>query len=176
MHLRFSTAAGLPVTEEHAQEPCAVISGILIHPDTGRVEGFFVRVPAFLRSEERFLQTMDIRHWGARIRIRSADLLVPVEEIIRLEQLLEEGRPVLGQRIVSEGGQVLGTCRDVQFDTKQFLIDWIFPKRWLKWGRAIPVSSIVEVRPDAIVVRDAVLLPEAETGKKAALLPELGAA
>ncbi len=169
MHIRFSTAVGLPVQEEHARSSCAAVRGVLLHPDTGKIEGFFVAVPGFLHAEERFLQTMDILHWGKSIRIRDENVLIPVGDVIRLERLLEERRPVLGQRIVSEGGVSLGTCKDIQFDTKQFQLEWIFPRRMLRWGRAIPASSIVEVRSDAVVVREAVLLQE--TAEKTTLLP-----
>lgn len=169
MHLRFSTAAGLPVQEEHAREAVGFISGILLHPDLGKVEGFFVRVSGFLRSEELFLQTMDILHWGKRIRIRDASVLIPLNDIIRLEALVEEGRFMVGQRIISESGITLGTCRDVQFDTTQFMLEWLFPRRFLRWKRAIPASSIVEVTSDAVIVRDAVLLPDA--AEQVTLLP-----
>lgn len=160
--------------DEHTQEPCAVVSGILIHPDRGLVEGFFVHTPAFFGSEMLFLQTMDIRHWGTHIRIESSDLLIPTEDVIRLAELLQENRPVLGQRMISEEGRTLGTCRDVQFDTQHFQIEWLFPKQWMRWQPAIPASSIVEVRTDVIVVRHATLLPEKpESGS---LLPAWGAA
>lgn len=168
MHLRFSTAVGLPVIEEHAREACGLVSGILLHPDLGKVEGFFVRVAGFFRSEERLLQAVDILHWGKYVRIRDESVLIPVEDVIRLAALLEEDRPIIGQRIISEGGTTLGTCRDVQFDTNAFLLEWLFPRTLFRWRRAIPASSIVEVRPDAVVVRDVVMLPETE--EKTALL------
>jgi uncharacterized protein YrrD len=171
MHVRFSTVIGLPVREDHAREACATLRDVLIHPDTGKIEGFFVAVPGFLRSEERFLQTMDILHWGKHVRIRDTEVLIPVEDVIRLERLLEEGRPVLGQRILTEGELFIGMCRDVQFDTKHFLLEWIFPRKMLRWGRGIPASSIVEVRPDGIVVRDSALVTERE--EKAPILQGL---
>lgn len=140
------------------------ISGILIHPDRGSVEGFFVRVPAFLHSVELFLPSIDILHWGSRVRVRSAEALSPLEDLVRLRDLFHEGRPMLGQRILTEGGVKIGRCADVQFDTKKFRLEWLFSRKWLRWGRALPVTCIIIVRPDAIIVQDSILLPEVATG------------
>lgn len=160
MHIRFSTVIGLPVIEDAGDEEIALISGILLNPDLGKVEGFFVRVSGFLHSQELFLPVADIAHWGNKVRVQDAGALSPLEEFVRLKSLHEEGRPVLHQRIVTEGGMHLGVCRDVQFDTISFYLEWIFPRRWWRWRVPLPASSIVVVRSDAVVVRDAVTLPE----------------
>ena len=154
MHVRFSTCIGIPVIEEMADEGIASINGILIHPDTAFVEGFFVTIPSFLRTEELFLSSSDIIHWGMSVHIRTADVLAPLEDRVRLAALVEEGRTVLDQRVVGEGGRVIGTCRDVQFDTRVFHLEWIFPKKFLRWAIPIPTAAIVEVTPAAIIVRD----------------------
>ena len=91
-------------------------------------------------------------------------MLAPAEEIVRLRPLLTDKRTILHQRIVTEGGQMLGRCGDVQFDTKLFMLEWLFPRKFMRWARPIPASSIIIVRNDAIVVRDAVMLPDIETG------------
>jgi sporulation protein YlmC with PRC-barrel domain len=135
---------------------------VFIHPDIGTVEGFFVRSSTFLGGEELFLASQDISHWGTRIRLRHADTLAPVEERVRLRTLLEEGRTVLGQRIITESGRVLGTCRDVQFETKSFRVEWLFSKRFFRWGTPLPITSVIEVRKDAIIVRDLTLPAEVE--------------
>jgi hypothetical protein len=130
----------------------------------GTIEGFYTRIPAFLHTLELFLPVLDIMHWGSRVRIRDADVLAPLEDLIRLQQISEENRTVLGQKIITEDGAILGVCRDVQFDTKTFRLEWLFPKKWFRWQRPIPASSIVIVKPEAIVVRNAVTLPEVATG------------
>lgn len=164
MHVRFSTVAGLPVVEESDEDEVASVSGMLIHPDQAKIEGFFVRVPGFLHSQELFLSVMDILHWGARVRVRSVEVLAPLDELVRVQDLVEQKRPVLGQKIVTENGTSLGTCRDVQFDTISFYTEYLFPRRLGRWGTAIPVMSIVIIKPEAIIVRDAVTIPEVETG------------
>lgn len=148
--------------EELTEEVVALLSGVLIHPDQGKIEGFFVRVPRFLHTQELFLPVNDIRHWGSRIRIREEDVLSPLEDFIRLQTLTEDGRTILGQKIVTESGVNLGTCVDVQFDTKHFMLEWLFPRKIFRWREPVIASSIVRVKSDAIVVRDVQAQTEAE--------------
>jgi hypothetical protein len=87
--------------------------------------------------------------------------------------LFDEGRSILGQRIRTENGLTLGMCGDVQFDTQTFTIEWLFPRRWWRWGRPLPASAIVEVRPDAVIVRDQLAKTEPITAKVLQTLDQL---
>lgn len=165
MHIRFAHCRGLPVIEEYSQQPVGTISGILIHPDMGKVEGFFVTVKQFLQSETLFLGTADISHWGRTVAVRDRDVLAPLEEHVRLYQLYEDGRRILGQAIVNEARKQLGTCKDVQFETHTFRLEWLFPKKFFQWAPGIPVTSIIEVKPEAIIVRDQAVVREAKEGE-----------
>lgn len=145
----------MPVVPENGGAPCGRICGILLQPDLGIVQGFFVRGAGTpLRVAELFLAVPDILHWGTRVRVRSDETLAPVEELVRLQAQLHEGRKILGQRIVTEAGRGLGRCRDVQFETKTFRLEWIFPKKFLRLRTPLPASSIIEVRREAVIVRD----------------------
>lgn len=157
MHVRFSVCRGMLVVEEGTELQLGTLQGILIHPDTGKIEGCFVRVAGVLRSELLFVSSLDVLRFGARVYVRSSEVLSPIEDRIRLQPLLEEGRTILGQRIRTEGGRTLGRCRDVQFDTKRFVIEWLFPQRFWRWLGPLPASDIVEVRREAVIVRDPVV-------------------
>ena len=152
--MRFTASLGLPVLEQETAEVLGRISGMLLHPDTGRVEGFFVRTEGFFSHEDLFLSPLDIVHWGMRIIVRNRDALSPPEERVRLQPLLDGKRPVLGQPIVTQRGRPLGRCSDVQFSTRDYVLQWLFPRRFFRWGLPIPASQILEVRLDAIVVRE----------------------
>ena len=32
--------------------------------------------------------------------------------------------------------------------------EWLFPRKWWKWSAPLPLSDIVEIHPDSIIVRD----------------------
>lgn len=162
MHVRFSTIVGLSVLEEGTNERLATISNIFIHPDTGAIEGFFVRVPTFFHSDTLFLSAQDIVHWGTHVRVLRGEVFSSIEEYVRLLSFLEEGRTVFRQHIFTESGVDLGRCSDIQFSTKTFALEWLFPKKLWWWQRPIPASSIVRVEPKGVIVREAVILPETE--------------
>lgn len=145
----------MPVVAENEDSVPGQIAGIFIHPDTGTVEGFFVQTGGLFGGQELFLATADIRHWGTRVRVRSEDVLSPPGERVRLQSIVQENRPLLGQNILTKSGTRVGRCRDVQFETKTFRLEWLFPRRWLRWGSPVPASAIIEVKREAIIVRDA---------------------
>lgn len=153
----------MQVIADHSGDSVGRVTGIFLHPDTGKVEGLFVWAPA----GEQFLGVLDIAHWGRSIVVRDEDVLAPLHDRVRLAALWDEGRTVLGQRILTESGRVLGRCADVQFETDTFRVEWLFPKRWWRWKRPIPVGLVLEVRPDAVVVREQEL-PVSDTGARAA--------
>ncbi len=162
----------MTVYNEDTAETLGALSGILLHPDTGKVEGFFVRMSGFLVSQTLFLSSMDIIRWGTKVYVRHADALSDLGDLVRLQSLVEEQRPVLGQSIRTESGRTLGRCADVQFDTHSFVIEWIFPKSLWRWGTALPVSQILEVRKDGIVVKDPAL-PVTQSALKKVEMPVL---
>jgi len=145
----------MPIVTENDDTVTGQITGIFLNPDTGVVEGFFTGATGMFGGQELFLAAQDIRHWGTRVRILSEDMLSPLEERVRLEEMAQEHRPVLGQLIVTKSGTRLGRCRDVQFETKTFRLEWLFPRGWLRWGIPVPASAIIEVKREAIIVRDA---------------------
>jgi uncharacterized protein YrrD len=146
---------GMPVVEESTGDVLGTLAGCLIQPDTGVIEGFIVKPSGlFFHGEPLFLSRFDIVHWGRVVRVRDHHCLTTPDEIIRLQPLLRDPRTVLGQRMRTEGGAALGTCRDVQLNTKTFVIEWLFPRAWLRWGLPVPVGEVVEIRPEVIVIRD----------------------
>jgi len=142
----------MPVTDE-AEDDLGHVSGILINPDLGKIEGFFVAVSSFFRTHELFLSVQDILHVGTRIRIRHPESLSPVEDVMRLATLLGDGRNVIGHVIVTGSGKMNGKCVDIQFETKTFHLEWLFPKRWFRWTRPISRVEIVQIRNE-IIIRD----------------------
>ncbi|MDD5026503.1 MAG: PRC-barrel domain-containing protein [Candidatus Peribacteraceae bacterium] len=162
MHVRFSTCRGLPVVDASCDAILGRLSGVVLNPDTGKVEGFTVHVPGLLSGSQLFCAGVDILRWGTHILVRDGNVLSPTEDRIRLQELLEQHRPLLGQRIRTESGRILGICADVQIDTLKMLVTWIFPKRLWRWGIAIPLTEVVEVRRDAIIVHDPPIAKKSE--------------
>ena len=162
MHIRFSTCIGTNIFCDSLHEVVGQILDILINPDSGKVEGFFVVAPHVSFSSAPFLSSLDIARWGTQVHVRDADMVSPAEDRIRLRSLLEDDRRLIGQRIRTESGKRLGKCKDVQFNTDSMRCEWLFPRKWMRWGAPIPLSNVIEVRSNAIIVRD-----ELQTAKEA---------
>ncbi len=175
MHVRFSTLLGMPILEEGDRVPVGSIGGILLNPDKGVVEGFFLEHGLF-GSQSLFLAARDVaRITGTRVHIRSSESLGPVEESVRLAPLTQERRRVLGQKMVTDAGRALGRCTDVQFNTVTFVVEWLFPRRLLRARAPIPVTAIVKVTPESIIIRES-LQPEIVDEEAAPMLPTLNPA
>ncbi len=155
MHARFSMVRGMSVLSEEDDELLGIVDGILLHPDTGTVEGFFIATGGILFAETLFLDARDILQWGTAIRTRDADRLTPPEEVLRLTELLADPRTVLGQKILTEKDhRSLGTCVDVQFSTTFFTLEWLFPKKFFHFKKPVPASCIVEITEEGIIIRE----------------------
>lgn len=163
MHVRLSLVIGMPIHEEGAREAIAQLDQPIINVDTGKIEAFFVLISGgFLPTRRLVLPVSDIARFGARITVRSSGVLCEPTDVIRIASLLSHPRRLLLQRVQTASGTYLGRAADVQFETLHFTLQWIFPRRWFGWGVPVSMSSIIEVTPLAVIVRDAVV-PEKPT-------------
>jgi sporulation protein YlmC with PRC-barrel domain len=158
MHVRLSTCMGTEVVDRAHGEVIGFLAGIFLHPDTGKVEGVFVRGISglFARAELLFCGSDDILHWGTVLQIRAASCLAPLVDRIRLSALFAEGRTIVGQRVETTSGNYMGRCRDIQVDTIKMRLEWLFPRRLLRRETSLPISEVIEVRSEAVIVRDPV--------------------
>lgn len=154
MHIRVSQSRGMQVVDDGVQQVVGFLDDPLVDPDTGRIAGFFV-VPAFFGAEELFLQSVDIVSWGTRVHILEEDRLGPPEEFVRLQERFTDTRSFLGQTIRTKGtNRTLGILADLQFNTRHFTVEWLFPRRFFILRSPIPVTDVLEVTPEAVWVRD----------------------
>ncbi len=153
MHLRSSQVRGIQVVDDGTQQTVGFLEYPLIEPDTGRVLGFFVL--STFSGHDVFLQCIDITAWGTRVHIRSEDCLSPPDELIRLKSALEDPRRVIGQVIrTKDTNRNLGICGDVQFNTRHFITEWIFPRKFFIARQPLPMADVIEVTPEAVWVKD----------------------
>lgn len=151
MHLLASNLQGTAVIEESTQHIVATADRLLVDPDRGRIVALFLRS---IDGQTLLLQTVDILSWGHRIHVASADRIGAPEEFLRLQDMLRDRRSLLGQEIRTTTGEVIGRCTDVQFSSKTFELEYLFPKRFFLFRRPpIPMSEVQEVRDDIIIIR-----------------------
>lgn len=154
MHLRLTTCIGMDIATEESDVLLGTLNGALIDPDTGEVVGFFVSTFGVLSAQTLFLPTFCIVRWGTSVWVSDEDALCHPQDILRVQALLDDPRTLLGQPVTTKSGVRLGTCKDVQFSTTLFQLEWVFPKTFWKWGTPVPATDILEVTPEAIIVRE----------------------
>ena len=153
MHLLHSAAMGTEVIDERDHQIQGKVAESVLDPDRGKSVAFLIRSP--FSPSPLLLQTLDVLTWGQRIHIREPEVMGPPEDIVRLAPFLQDRRPLIGQRILTKSGAILGRCSDAQFNTEHFALEWIFPRTAFFFkGTPIPASDILEVTEEAIIVKD----------------------
>jgi len=152
MHVLRSTAIGTEIIDSIDHHIHGRVGDILIDSDRGKIIALLVDRVGF--SERHALMTQDVESWGNRVHVRDAEVMGEVSDFVRLVEHLKNRRPLVGQNIRTKSGQWMGRCADVQFRTDTFDLEWIFPRKFLRKSLPLPVSEILEVTTEAIIIKD----------------------
>ena len=135
-----------------------MVSGIIVDPDTGMVEAFWVK-PATIPFRNAILRTSDIVELKKNLYIKSDRVLAQAEDVIRISEILEDGRTFLGNAVQNEAGESYGTCVNLAFDTKTYALKQIHSRRSILGlitldERIFSYDNILKVLPEMILVED----------------------
>ncbi len=135
----------------------ALLQDIIIHPDTGRIEGFWVK-PLTVPLANGVIHSDSILEWKKNIYIKGDNEISEADEIIKIAEILERKCLFMGAMIKNEEGEVLGRVEDLDFDTKKLRLNNLYTqKNFIGFRfnkRAFSYKSVVEVLPEHIVVKD----------------------
>ncbi|MBN2307316.1 PRC-barrel domain-containing protein [Candidatus Peregrinibacteria bacterium] len=154
----FKSMVGSRVLEYDSGDLLGMVSDIVIDPDSGMVEAFWVR-PATLPFGNAILRTSDVLELKKHIYIRSDKVLAQAEDVIRINEILEDGRKFLGCLVQSEAGQSYGRCIDLSFDTDTYALKQIYTRKSLLGlitldERLFSYENIIKVLPNLILIND----------------------
>lgn len=149
---------GGKVLEHRSGQILALISGIIIDPDTGMVEAFWVK-PLTLPFKNAILKSSDILEFKMHLYVKHDSVLAQAEDLIRISEILEDGRSFLGAPVRSESGVSYGKCVNLTFDTGTYALKQIYTRRSILGlirldERIFSYNNIVKVLPDGIIVND----------------------
>jgi len=172
----FKSLVGAKVVEFDSGDLLAIMTGIIIDPDSGMVEAFWVK-PTTLPYKTAILKTRDILEFKKNLYIRSDKVLAQAEDVIRINEILDDGRTFLGNLVQNEVGHTYGRCDNLSFDTDTNALKQIHCRKSILGvinldQRIFPYESIIKVLPDMILVKDdatkkdtvIVTTPETATG------------
>jgi len=154
----FKSMIGARVLEFDSGNLLAMVSGIIVDPDSGMVEAFWVK-PLTLPIRNAILKTSDILEFKKNLYIRSDKVLAEAEDVIRIHEILEDGRVFLGNNVRGEDGASYGRCINLSFDVQTYAIKQIYSKRTFLGlipldERIFSYNHIIRVLPEMILVSD----------------------
>lgn len=154
----FRSLVGAKVLEYSSGQLLALISGIIIDPDTGMVEAFWVR-PITLPVKNAILKTSDIMEFKKHLYIKSDRVLAQAEDVIRISEILAEDRELLNTRVLSEAEVSYGKCVNLTFDTQTYALRQIYARRSILGlitldERIFSYNDIIKVLPGVVMVND----------------------
>lgn len=168
MQKAFSQIIGLPVVDEMTQTKVAMVSDIIIDPETGKVLAFAV-------GENNIIVSMDVGRLNSALYISDKEHIISIEDVLRVKNVHEMRIGIFGEKVVTRKGKILlGTVTDYEIDTTQMALKNIFvAKTFLLFHfaeRIISVKDIVKMDRKIITVRDdkeAVVREKAKTTSRA---------
>ena len=162
MLLQASQIVGLPVGATDTQAKIGTVDQVVVDPDSGTLLGFIVKTGLFGRKVLSYHDVTGIDH--AAVLVRSEDVILPSEEVAPIDKALRDKRPLIGQKVVTEGGTKLGRVVDLVINTDTGLATKLYISHLLE-ERIVPADKVVKVTKEHVIVKDDVVLGRGAVGE-----------
>ncbi len=154
----FSEIIGTPVLGQSDGQPLALISDIIIHPDTGKIEAFWVK-PLTIPIANAVIKSDAILEWKKSVYIKDDREIAEDSDIIRISEILARNTVFIGNQAQNESGESLGYVHDLDFDTEKLYLNNIYIQQsflfFFKYNqRTFFFDNILKVLPEYILVKD----------------------
>lgn len=139
------------------------MSGIVFDSDDGRVLGFLVKQGIF--SKPKALSFTDVTAIDHSVVVtRHPENILPVDEVVRLKHALDQKKPILGQKVITESNINLGKIEDIVLNTDSGQITKLYVRHMLE-DRVIGADKIVKVTRENVIVKDDAALGRAQVAE-----------
>ncbi len=158
MYISSRQIAGSKVFDSEGQ-PVGRLARVILDPDNGQILAF-----ELIKRDPKYLSPRDIISWkknylilGQHYEIHSGN------DLIRLQKVLQSRHvDISGRRVRTESGTYIGRVTDYSLHTTHNVLASITTQKsfWGLWSydtRLIHQSSILEIKPREIIVRDSLL-------------------
>jgi sporulation protein YlmC with PRC-barrel domain len=153
----YSQIVGTFVIREEDGQIIALINDIIINPDTGKIEAFWVK-PVTMPFSNAIIKSESIIKWGKKIHIQGEGDIAEAEDVIKISEILAQNIYFIGNIVKNEAGATLGKVYDLDFDTEKLYLRQIYSeKRFLIFSynqRIFSYNAILKATPDHILVKD----------------------
>lgn len=161
MHKLYSETIGQPVFTEYSKSPVALIQDLVIDPENGKILAFVVK-------KKYIIVPMDVEKFSNGLYISDSDKIIPVDDVLRVQEVLKRGIKIIGNKVVTEKTKVhIGQVADYEIDTTHMVLSSIHAARMFLFfrleERIIPFHSIVKINKESIIVKNASVVAKAES-------------
>ena len=158
MTKEYRSIIGTPVLHFDDGSLVAIIRDIIVDPDTGKVEAFWVK-PMGLPLRHAVLQSQDIVEWKKNVYVKDESAIAEAGDIIRIADILSRKTYVIGNRVTGQSGARYGRVYSADFDTESFYLKNIYAQKSLfglfpQKKRVFSFDSIIEILPNVVLIND----------------------
>lgn len=136
-------------TKEHGR-----VQSIIIDHENGKILG--------IHTGKSVIVFQDILSWEPKIEIANQSVQMLSEDIVRIQKVLDSGIKIMGNTVKTEKNQYIGKVVDCIIDVQKGILSSLYVAKnaiiFPYDKRIIPATQIVEVRKDAIIVREQILM------------------
>lgn len=174
----YKAIIGTKIIEYDSGNVIALLKDIIVNPDNGMLEGFWVK-PLTIPISDAIIQSQDIIEWKKNIYIKDESVISDPADIISISDILLREAYVIGNFVQNQEGEFLGRVYTLDFDSNSFYIRGIYSEKSLLGiysynKRIFPYDSVIEILPSAIIVKDKVSKEEVIRKGKLIEDPSLG--
>lgn len=131
----------------------------IIDPDNKKISALTVKEPGLFKKL-KVITTIDIIEYGPSIVVvRNRNAIVFPKEIVRLKNISNPKKRVIGSQVKTVSNKILGTIEDLLFETTDSTIQKLYVKPPIinilsKPDLIIGADKIVKIEPGKITVQD----------------------
>lgn len=151
----FSSIVGVNVIDQASGRVLGSILGSIVNPDTGNIEAFWVKS----NVKNSIILSSGIAEIKKNIYAVSENSVIPYSDVIRINEILKEGRFFLRNSVQSESGENYGRLYDFTFDTQHLAVRSIYVRRSFLGlayyrKRIFDADRIIRIESYAVIIDD----------------------
>lgn len=160
MLIYASRLIGAPILSVQAGGKIAVISEIIIDPDSLKIIAFKLAGALIAKSSANILDVKSIREYSNfGIVIDSVDELVEKDEVINISKVLKLNFNLVGLKVETKKRSKLGKVEDYTITSEDFIVQQLIVKRPIMKSLIDPEltisrKEIIEVNDYKIIIKD----------------------
>lgn len=150
----YTKIVGLPVVEDDSLRALTTVKDLIVDPERGKVLAFVVDA-----NRNLIIMPMDVISWHDVLHVHSRDVIIPGDDVLRVQTVQKNGGRVFGNRVETKDGKYLGKVVDYAIDSQLMILKKIFVAKGfmglVKYDtRVIASKNILEILPEKIIVKD----------------------